>query len=65
MGQPKENTMINALGSKASNGTIASIDMIGSTEKISWKQEAGALVIKPSKAYPSENAIVYKIDFKN
>ena len=64
MGQPTENTMINALGVKAANGTIASIDMIGSTEKISWKQEAGSLVIKPSKTYPSENAIVYKINFK-
>lgn len=65
MGQPTENTMINALGIKAANGTIASIEMVGSTEKISWKQEAGALIIKPSKIYPSENAIVYKIAFKN
>ena len=64
MGQPTENSMINALGLKAANGTIASIDMIGSSEKISWKQEAGALVIKPSKTYPSENAIVYKIILK-
>jgi alpha-L-fucosidase len=64
MGQPSENTLINALGLKAANGTIASIDMVGSTEKISWKQEAAALVIKPSKVYPSENAVVYKISFK-
>lgn len=64
MGQPIENTMINALGIKAANGTIAGIDLIGSTDKISWKQEAEALVIKPSKTYPSENAIVYKITFR-
>jgi alpha-L-fucosidase len=64
MGQPLTNTMINALGQKAGNGSIATIDMIGSTEKISWKQEADALVIKPSKTYPSENAVVYRISFK-
>jgi len=64
MGQPAENTMINSLGVKAGNGTIASIDLVGSTEKISWKQEAGALVIRPSKTYPSENAVVYKISSK-
>ena len=64
MGQPIENTMINALGLKAGNGTIASIDLVGSTEKISWKQETTVLVIKPSKTYPSENAVVYKIIFK-
>ncbi|MEP7371995.1 MAG: alpha-L-fucosidase [Chitinophagaceae bacterium] len=64
MGQPIENTVINALGLKAAIGIIASIDLVGSTEKISWKQEAAALVIKPAKAYPSENAVVYKISFK-
>jgi len=64
MGRPSENTIINSLGVKAGNGTIASIDLVGSTEKISWKQETGSLVIKPSKTYPSENAVVYKISFK-
>ncbi len=64
MGQPVSNTAIKALGSKAGNGIIASITMTGSDEKINWKQEADALVIKPSKTYPSENAVVYKIIFK-
>jgi alpha-L-fucosidase len=64
MGQPATNTIIKALGAKAGNGVIASVEMTGSNEKISWKQEADALAIKPSKSYPSENAVVYKISFK-
>ena len=64
MGQPATNTVIKALGAKAGNGVIASVEMTGSDEKISWKQEADALVIKPSQRYPSENAVVYKINFK-
>ncbi|HLK31381.1 MAG TPA: alpha-L-fucosidase [Puia sp.] len=64
MGLPSTNTEIKALGQKAGNGTIASIDMIGSNEKVSWAQGADALVIKPSKNYPSENAVAYKINFK-
>ncbi|MEJ0103697.1 MAG: alpha-L-fucosidase [Bacteroidota bacterium] len=64
MGQPSSNTLINALGQKAGNGIIATIDMVGSAEKVSWTQGAEALVIKPSKNYPSENAVVYKITFK-
>lgn len=64
MGQPATSTVIKALGAKAGNGVITSVEMTGSDEKMSWKQEADALVIKPSKSYPSENAVVYKISFK-
>jgi alpha-L-fucosidase len=64
MGQPATNTEIKALSQKAGNGTIASIDMVGSTEKISWAQGTDALIIKPSKNYPSESAVAYKISFK-
>ncbi|MBS1749222.1 MAG: alpha-L-fucosidase [Bacteroidetes bacterium] len=64
MGQPVANTVITSLGKKAGNGMIDSITMTGSDEKLSWKQEADALIIKPSKTYPSENAVVYKIIFK-
>jgi alpha-L-fucosidase len=64
MGQPVANTSINALGKKAGNGIIASVDVVGSNEKISWTQQDGALVIKPSKIYPSANAVAYKIMLK-
>jgi alpha-L-fucosidase len=64
MGLPATNTTVNALGEKAGNGIIAAIELLGSTEKIAWVQGPDALSIKPSKSYPSENAVVYKISFK-
>jgi len=64
MGLPLTNTSIAALGVKAANGSIATVELLGSTEKIAWTQGADALVIKPSKNYPSANAVVYKISFK-
>jgi alpha-L-fucosidase len=64
LGQPETNTTIKALGQKAGNGTIDTIYLVGSTEKISWTQGPDALIIKLSKKYPSETAVVYKISFK-
>jgi alpha-L-fucosidase len=64
MGNPAGNTLIKSLGTKAANGDIGSIELLGSSEKISFTQQADALLIKPSKTYPSSNAIVYKIQFK-
>jgi alpha-L-fucosidase len=64
LGLPLTNTVIKSLGTKTGNGTIESIDLAGSNEKLSWSQKADALIIKPSKNYPSENAVVYKIIFK-
>ena len=64
LGVPAANTSIKLLGVKSANGNIATVELLGSTEKLSWLQQADALVIKPSKNYPSENAVVYKISFK-
>ena len=64
MGKPVTNTIIKALALQAGNGMIASVSMVGSNEKIGWKQQGSGLVIKPSKNYPSDNAVVYKIKFK-
>lgn len=64
MGMPAANTLIKALGTKAGNGVIVSVEMIGSSEKVAWTQQAEALLIKPSKNYPSEYAVAYKITFK-
>jgi len=64
LGIPAENTVIKALSSKAGNGTIASVELMGSNEKLSWTQQDVGLVIKPVKTYPSENAAVYTIKFK-
>ncbi len=64
MGRPVGNTLIKALGLKAGNGAIASIELVGSNEKVTWMQQDPALVIKPSRAYPVDNAVVYRIHFK-
>lgn len=64
LGLPAANTIVKTLGLKAGNGTIAVVELVGSNEKISWSQQADGLTIKPSKTYPSENAVTYKISFK-
>ncbi len=64
MGLPTDNTIIKALGAKAGNGTVARVELIGSSEKLSWTQQEAGLLIKPLKAYPSEHAVAYKILFK-
>ncbi len=55
---------IKSLSLKSNNGTVASVELLGSTEKIIWSQKPDALVIQPSKNYPSENAVSFKISFK-
>lgn len=55
---------IKSLSLKSNNGTVASVELLGSTEKIIWSQKADALVIQPLKNYPSENAVAFKIIFK-
>ena len=64
LGTPTANTAIKVLGTKAANGTIAGIELLGNADKVSWLQQVDTLIIKPSKNYPSENAVVYKINFK-
>ncbi len=63
LGIPTANTFIKALSAKAGNGIVAAVELLGG-EKLSWTQQLDALVIKPAKSYPSENAVVYKISFK-
>ena len=64
LGLPAANTSIKLLGTKSGNGTVAGIGLVGNSDKVSWLQTADALIIRPSKNYPSENAVVYKISFK-
>lgn len=64
LGLPVANTTLKSLSTKAGNGTVATVEVVGSTDKISWSQAANALIIKPSKNYPSQNAVVYKISLK-
>ena len=65
LGLPVTKTAIKALGSRSGNGTVDRIELVGADEKLDWKQTADALVIEPSKHYPSAFAVVYKLTFKN
>jgi alpha-L-fucosidase len=66
LGEPAQDILIKSLGknSKFSDKAIASIKMLGSGEKIRWKQNPDALVIsKPSKL-PAWQVTGFKIEFK-
>jgi len=50
--------------SKLSTKKIASVRLLGSSDKLSWKQEDDALVIsKPSKL-PDLPVVTFRIEFK-
>jgi alpha-L-fucosidase len=65
LGKPEEDVMIKSLGksSKPAVKAIASVAMVGSKEKISWKQTAEGLVIKKPVNLPSWQVIGFKIEF--
>ncbi|MDQ2862963.1 MAG: alpha-L-fucosidase [Bacteroidota bacterium] len=54
LGEPNEDIMIKSLGkdAKLSAKKIASVSLVGSNEKLHWKQEKGALLIKKSFKMP-------------
>ncbi|HWS00924.1 MAG TPA: alpha-L-fucosidase, partial [Prolixibacteraceae bacterium] len=66
MGIPKENIRILSLGknSKVSARKVASVKMLGSSDKISWKQEDDALVISKPSVLPEWPVVTFKIEFK-
>lgn len=66
MGVPESDVKINSLGkiSSLSSKKIASVRMLGSAEKISWKQENDALVISRPSKLPEWPVITFKIEFK-
>ena len=42
---------------------VANIELLGSNEKISWKQGPEGLVINPVKSWPCASAVVFKLSF--
>ena len=66
LGKPEEDIIIRSLGKshKQANNKIASVSMVGSKEKISWKQSAESLVIKKPSNLPSWQVIGFKIEFR-
>ncbi|MFN8254489.1 MAG: alpha-L-fucosidase [Bacteroidales bacterium] len=61
---PKEKIVIKTFSSQNKTEQIQSVEMLGSNEKVSWSQKPEGLVIQPSKSYPSESAIGYRISLK-
>jgi alpha-L-fucosidase len=66
LGKPEVDIIIKSLAksSKLINKAIASVSMIGSKEKLNWKQSADALVIKKPVKMPTWQVIGFKIEFK-
>jgi alpha-L-fucosidase len=67
LGWPTNGLSIRSLGQSAHlpGKSIGKIKLLGSGEKISWQQNADALVIAQPKNKPNDFAIVFKITMKN
>jgi alpha-L-fucosidase len=61
LGTPEGNVFLNSLGKTKGNGLVKGIEVLGSKEKISWKQNAASLSIQKPKLVPNDLAIVFKI----
>ncbi len=59
---PTEKISIASLSSKNTDLKIASIELIGSKEKIKWTQGEKGLIIEAVKKYPSKYAAAFKIN---
>lgn len=64
MDVPTKKILIKNLGSQARNGTVEQVTLLGSQDKIDWKQTKDGLLIKPLKQYPSSLAIAYQVKLK-
>lgn len=61
---PSGNTSIISLSTKKTAQKVESVELVGSQEKLSWKQQIQGLVIRAPKDYPSMYAAAFKITFK-
>ncbi len=66
LGKPEADIVIKSLGksSEYSTNAIASVSMIGSKDKLSWKQTSGSLIIKRPARMPDWQVTGFKIEFK-
>jgi alpha-L-fucosidase len=66
MKSPTEDIRIQSLGksSKLNKQRIASVNLMGSTMKLKWKQEDGALVIQKPATLPAYQVVAFRIKFK-
>lgn len=65
LGKPEQDITIRSLSrsSKLEARAVSSVSMIGSNEKISWKQTASALIIKKPSKLPTWQVTGFKIEF--
>lgn len=61
MGTPSGDIIIKSMGKTKGNGKVKRIEMLGSKEKLSWKQNAESLVIQKPGKIPNDLAVVFKI----
>lgn len=61
LGVPSNNICLKSLGKKGNKSKIKNIEILGSKEKLSWKQYSDSLVIIKPKTIPNDIAIVFKI----
>ncbi len=66
MKNPTADISIASLGqnSKLNSKKVASVKILGSDEKLSWKQEGEALVIKKPAKLPEWQVVTLKVEFK-
>lgn len=64
LGTPGGNVFLNSPGKTKGNGIVKRIEVLGSKEKISWKQNAGSLLIQKPNIIPNNIAAVFKIILK-
>lgn len=62
--QPGEAIAVKSLSAIANNATVTGVELLGSSQKLSWSQKKDALIIKPVANYPSEYAAAFRITFK-
>jgi alpha-L-fucosidase len=65
LGVPTEEIRIKSLGRASTlvNKPVAEVTLLGSSEKLNWKQEADALVIQPAAQWPSQSAVAFVVKF--
>lgn len=61
LGIPEGNVFLKSLGKTKGNGVVKRIEVLGSKEKISWKQNGDELSIQKPKLIPNDLAVVFKI----
>ena len=64
MGVPEENIVIKNLGSNSETNPVVKIELLGSKEKVMWKQSGTALEIDKPQAIPNNIAMVFKVYLK-